>query len=92
MTVLERNVHLCDRCEAECGSGIVDAGDRACNVCGQHEAPHEYVPLADARGAVVALDEVREVFERYERAGVGQRDDLRADVLAALRRALAGGQ
>jgi hypothetical protein len=36
-------VRLCDRCEEESGvSAGADAGDRACSICGSHDAPHVY--------------------------------------------------
>jgi len=41
-------IRLCDRCEPEYGVAAgADAGDRACSVCGSHDAPHVYPgPLA----------------------------------------------
>jgi hypothetical protein len=60
-------VRLCDRCEPENGiTAGADAGDRACSVCGQHDAPHVYPGIAEyerLRGAAEGLLTMLEVFE-----------------------------
>jgi hypothetical protein len=74
MSLIERwdasnSVRYCAHCEGEQGVGIGDPGDRACAACGQHDAPHVYVPLATYEGAVDAylselVAESRTICER----------------------------
>lgn len=67
----ERRVYMCDRCNGECGAGVADLGDTACSVCGQHDAPHVYVPAQE-------LERLGQIAQKWiERAREAQWDNKR---------------
>ena len=74
-------VRLCDKCEGEYGAGIADKGDRACSVCGQHDAPHIYPALSrEAEVAKNVAEELRKLTNGTSsvRPAEGWRKPLRA--------------
>lgn len=60
-------VRLCGRCEQESGvSAGADVGDRACAVCGSHEAPHIYPLLGTVPVVLVDVQEVAEALRHAD--------------------------
>lgn len=79
-------VRLCESCESECGvSAGADAGDRACSVCGQHEADNIYPGLAQldewkARAETAEVALIRSPSVRLAAEVEAERDALREQV------------